>query len=151
MAEFENNRNDINQRVSGHNNQVAGRDIIIHVQDVQGDKPSPDNPHLISCPACERPGIHREADKCPRCMYSFENERLRVKAEERRKREQGLRLLALLGFGVLIGAVFVSQTFNEGILRSLGWGGVIVLTVYAGGLWLWVQISAGMRRWQGKI
>ncbi|EKD36778.1 MAG: hypothetical protein ACD_75C01374G0001 [uncultured bacterium] len=84
-------------------------------------------------------------------MYSFENERLRVKAEERRKREQGLRLLALLGFGVLIGAVFVSQTFNEGILRSLGWGVAIVLTVYASGLWLWVQISAGMRRWQGKI
>ncbi|GFO61189.1 hypothetical protein GMST_35140 [Geomonas silvestris] len=151
MTDLNGSHNSVNQAVSGENNQVAGRDIIIHIKDDQGEKPFPYNPNLIACPACEKQGIYRGADTCPRCQYSFSKERLRVLAEQRQRREQGLQLLVLLGAGVLAGATLISQVFHCGVLKSLGGGVIIVMVIDWGGLFLWVSVVAALKRRQGKI
>jgi len=162
MADKPDSRNSINQTVSGYKNQVAGRDIIIHVKDDQDDKPLLDNPDLIPCPICGKGGIYRDADQCPRCHYSFEKERIRIQAEiqqereriqdeHRHNRERGLHLLTLLASGALICAVFLSQVFNKGIWESLVGGAGLAVAIYGVGLRLRSEISTRIKRCQGKI
>ncbi len=127
-----------NVQIIGENNTV------IRLQ--QDDAPTPGNPNLITCPACEKYGIYRYADKCPRCQYSFEQERQRALAEEQRKREVGAQILAVMGMGVVIVAVFASQKLGLDWKRSLGLGAIVILGGYTGILFL----SVGFRAWSRR-
>lgn len=136
------NSNDrINQSVSGDYNQVAGRDIIIHAPRVQDDKPVPDNPNLISCPACKKYGVFRGADECQSCNYSFLNDRLAAEAADRRVRDKGRVILSFLALGTLLIAMWISTEFGISFWKGLASGAVIALLIYSGGLWLLVKFN----------
>lgn len=137
----------MNQHIkNGSNNvQISGeRNTVIQVQ--QEQPPDPGNPNLVTCPACDKYGIYRYAEKCPRCHYSFEQERQRVLAEEQRKREVGAQLLAIMGMGVVIVAIYASQRWGLDWKRSIGFGLLVILAGYTGILFLSVAIRAWFRR-----
>lgn len=139
-----NNYNDqcnINQNIPGQSNQVAGRDFIINAPGDQDDKPAPDNPNLITCPACERYGVFRGADLCPYCNYSFLNDQLAAQAEARSVRDKGRVMLSLLALGALVAAVQISTRFEVSFWMGLMCGAMIALLVYGGGLWLLVRFN----------
>ena len=125
-----NNQCEINQTIPGQNNQVAGRDFIIHAPGGQDDKPAPDNPNLITCPACEKYGVFRGADLCPRCNYSFLNASLETQAEARRIRQKGLQSVMLFAAFVIIGALNISAKFKVGFLDALAGSFIIVSALY---------------------
>lgn len=136
-----NNQCEINQTIPGQNNQVAGRDFIIHAPGGQDDKPAPDNPNLITCPACEKYGVFRGADLCPYCNYSFLNVRIATQTANRQQREQGLVVLSFLALGVLAVAMQISTKYEVSFWNGLGWGVIIVLMIFGGGFWLWARFT----------
>ncbi|HEY3309881.1 MAG TPA: hypothetical protein VGJ93_15625 [Desulfuromonadaceae bacterium] len=136
------NSNDrINQSVLGDYNQVAGRDIIIHATSGQDDKPAPDNPNLISCPACNKYGVFRGADECPSCNYSFLNNRLAAEAAARSVRDKGRVILSFLALGTLLIAMWIATEFQISLSKGLVCGAMIALLIYSGGLWLLVKFN----------
>jgi hypothetical protein len=122
------------------NVQIIGSDNKVSFEP-SGYSPSPDNPNLITCPACDWYGVFRGADQCPSCHYSFLNERLAVQAEVRRRREQGLVILFLMGLCVLAVSIQISSKFDVSFLKGLGWGVMIVLSIFASGLWSWARFT----------
>ncbi len=142
----------MNQVINGGNRniQINGDGNIVSTGDSE-EAPQPNNPNLIACPACGKGGIYRLADKCPRCQYSFEKERLRVLEENRRAREQGLHLLALMATGVVVAAFFGAAKFHWEWMKSLAFGVLVVLLLYTGILYLRVGLSILIRRWREKF
>lgn len=138
-------QNNINQTVSGENNQVAGRDIIIQANPEPDDKPSPDNPNLIRCPACHRFGVFRGAELCPYCNYSFlkarraEQEKVKLKAHQRMS---ALSLLAVVTFSI---TVTIADKFSVGLLKGFGWAILIVFVLYFAGSWCWARLNAWLK------
>lgn len=134
-----NNNGVINQSVSGENNQVAGRDFIIHAPGAHDDGPDPDNPNLITCPACDKYGVFRGADHCPSCHYSFLNARLAAQAADRQQRKQGFTILGALILAALVIAIQFSSLFGVSFWKGLGWGVMIAVLISGACFWLWVR------------
>lgn len=132
------------------NVQIIGSDNKVSVEP-SGYSPSPDNPNLITCPACDRYGVFRGADQCPSCHYSFSNERVAVQAEERRKRGQFFQFLLILVLIALYIGFEVSRRFEVSSWKGLGWGCLIVMAVCVGALLLWANILTAIKKWRGKI
>ena len=131
------------------NIQVNGNGNVVFQG--QPQEPPQDNPNLITCPACGKYGVYRDADVCPSCHYSFLNARLAAQAAARRDKEKGLQWLSLFLLSTAVIAMFVSGKFAVGFWRSLGFGAIGALLLFTAWLWLQATLSTQIKKWQGKI
>ena len=138
------NHNNLNQSVSGQNNQVAGRDIIIHVKDKSEDNSSLDNPHLIACPICDH-RIFREADLCPKCHYNFEKDRLKKLEEARLKFNQGISLLLTLAVITFAITLKISRIFSLEWWRGLPLFFLLLFALYVIWSWCWSRVNTWIK------
>src|SRR6185369_3617177 len=122
------------------NIQINGNGNKLSIEQ-PGYQPEPDNPNLITCPACNRYGVFRGADKCPACHYSFLNERLAVQAEARRKRAQLLRTVFFMAICAFAISMQIPTTFEASFLMRLGWGAMIVTIISLAGFLLWGRFN----------
>jgi hypothetical protein len=109
----------------GGNVQIVGSDNQVSVEH-PGYQPLPNNPNLITCPACGWYGVFRNADQCPTCHYSLLNARLAIQEEARRIRKEGLSKIFLFAALVLTGAINISSKFKVGFLDALAMSFMIV-------------------------
>lgn len=124
----------VRQRISGEGHQIAGHDIINHWP---GFIPDPDNPNLMKCYMCHRPGVSIGADVCPDCGHNFATDRERAYQEALAARQRKIEKLAWSGFallailvyapGLIVGYFHISihaawvLTLSAIVLGATGW------------------------------
>ncbi len=130
-----NNKYQINQTINGNGHQIAAHDVV-NINKGDGFQPNPNNPNLITCPACERYGIYREADMC-QCGYSFEKARL----QQQREANDKLIFWSKGVIGVLVLVFYVTQKLETGFFETL-----ITIFIISGLTWF-----AGIRLWANTV
>ena len=124
----------VHQKISGKRHQIAGRDIINYWT---GFTPHPDNPNLMECYMCHRPGVSIGADVCPDCGHNFATDRERAYQDALAARQRKLGRLAWSGFallailvyapGLIVGYFHISihaawvLTLSAIVLGAIGW------------------------------
>lgn len=134
-------KHSVRQDIGGSGHQIAGRDIV----NKNGGwfEPDPDNPNLMNCIRCGRPGLSKTAYECPDCGHSYLAEAI---AEQERAR-QGLDSLGglLVGGGLLslMGAMQLSHWLGLSLLE-----GIVTMLIILVGLWMaWVYIMVRLELW----
>lgn len=127
------------QNISGESHQIAGRDFILN----GGYSPHPNNPKLMSCKECGKPGISQSADICPVCQYNFAADRALAAERSQQEIKDFFAQVTFIIMIVLFGTFVLDDRTDYGVLNSF------VVSVFAMGLLFsgWCFLKAHLTTW----